>query len=386
MKTSTKLYFILAFSSAANAVFAQNAKVVDTPGGTVISNMGGIDMPYSASILDIRSPNKGILLPRMSTGNRDAIAAPQAGLLIYNNTTNQFNYHNGSSWQVASLGNQWGVNGSILHHSGKVGVGTSAMINANTFLTVRGNLGGTNLEGMYVDASSNTGKAFYGYSVNDSSIAYHYYDGGTSKWNLAMNGTDRITVTSTGLVGINTTTPTYRLHVNGSSYINGTSYLNGYTVVNSDAQINDNLFVDGSLDVDNSAVINGNANVDGNATIDGTLTVNNGKGVAYNGNNGNNLRIYRFTTDYYHPILPAHGSAIVNITFGGGFTSTPFVIIGDIDLSGGTAGELDRLILVLRSCALNTSTGETTCAAKIINTDSSSMDYSVSWNCVAIGY
>lgn len=374
MKKSTKLYLSLALFLACNTIFAQNAKVVDTPGGTVISNMGGIDMPYSASILDIRSPNKGILLPRMSTGNRDAIAAPQAGLLIYNNTTNQFNYHNGSSWQAASFGNQWGVNGSILHHSGKVGVGTSAMINANTFLTVRGNLGGTNLEGMYVDASSNTGKAFYGYSVNDSSIAYHYYDGGTSKWNLAMNGTDRITVTSTGLVGIGTTNPTNRLYVNGSSYFNGTT------------EVNSSLFVNGSFDVDNSATINGSAYIDGNATIGGTMTVNNNKGVAYNGNNSNNLRIYRFTTEYYHPILPAHGSAIVNITFGGGFTSTPFVIIGDIDLSGGTAGEIDRLILVLRSCALNTSTGETTCAAKIINTDSSSMDYSVSWNCVAIGY
>ena len=145
MKISTKLYLGLAFYFSVNIAFAQVAKVVDTPGGTVISTIGGNEIPHSTSILDIRSTNKGVLLPRMTTANRDVISVPQAGLLIYNTSTNQFNYHNGSSWQAASFGNQWGVNGSILHHSSQVGVGTANMTNANTYLTVRGKLGGTNL-------------------------------------------------------------------------------------------------------------------------------------------------------------------------------------------------------------------------------------------------
>jgi len=353
MKISTKLYLV--FSLATNVVFAQNAKIVDSPNGTVISNAGGTDIPYSASILDIRSTNKGFLLPRMSTSNRDAIGAPQAGLLVYNTSTNQFNYHNGSSWQAASFGNQWGVNGSILHHTGQVGIGTSTMKNTNTFLTVRGNLGGTNLEGMYIDASSNTGKAFYGYSVNDSSRAYHYYDGNTSKWNLSVSGSDRITVNNLGYVGINNTAPVYRLQVNGSFRANS-GYIGGYL------------------------------SVDDNVDIGGTATVNVGKGVAYNANGPTNLRMFRFTTENFHVVLDPFESTLTSITFAGGFTSTPLVVVGDIDQTGGTGGELDRILLVLRSCSLNTTTGNTTCLARLVNTDDRSQDYSVKWNCIAIGY
>jgi hypothetical protein len=366
MKVSTKLCLSLAFYVSVDATFAQNTNVADSPTGTVISNAGGTDIPYSASILDIRSTNKGVLFPRMSTTNRDAIAAPTAGLLLYNTSTNQFNYHNGSSWQAASLGNQWGVNGSILHHSGQVGVGTSAMTNANTFLTVRGSLGGTNLEGMYVDASSGSGKPFYGYAMAGSSRAYHYYDG--NRWALAMDGTDRITVTSGGFVGINLTNPTYRLDVNGQIHTTTSIHTDGAG------------YISGALNV------GGKITGYGTMSIEGSATINDNKGVAYNGNNSTNLRIFRFTTATFYASLGAHGSATANIAFGGGFTSTPFVFVGDIDSTVGTTGELNRVILVLSGCALDTSTGLTTCNAKIINTDNAAVDYNIKWHCVAIGY
>lgn len=44
------------------------------------------------------SANKGFLLPRLSTTERDAIASPATGLEIYNKTTNQVNFYNGSGW------------------------------------------------------------------------------------------------------------------------------------------------------------------------------------------------------------------------------------------------------------------------------------------------
>ncbi|RYU94465.1 polymer-forming cytoskeletal protein [Emticicia agri] len=402
MKISTKLYLSLALSLSYTTIFAQNAKVVDTPNGTVISNMGGTDTPYSASILDIRSANKGILLPRMSTANRNAISSPQAGLLIYNNSTNQFNYHNGSSWQVASIGNQWGVNGSILHHSGQVGIGTANMINANTFLNVRGNLGGTGFEGMYITSSGSRGKPFYGYSANDSTTAYHYYDGSNSRWNLNVGSGDRITVTSTGNVGIGITNPIYKLHVNGSSYLNGYTevngdlYVNGIFDVDTDGYINRDAIVGRNLSVagtsslignvttTNNITVGNNATVNGNGVVDGNLTVNNGKGVAYNASNSTNLRIYKFTTANFHAVLPAHGSAVTAIAFNGGFTSTPHVMVADIASSGGTVGEIDRVILVLSGCSI--SGGTTSCTAKIVNTDNAAVDYNITWNCIAIGY
>ena len=42
--------------------------------------------------------NKGFLPPRLSTTERDAIASPANGLMIYNKTTNNFQGYNGSAW------------------------------------------------------------------------------------------------------------------------------------------------------------------------------------------------------------------------------------------------------------------------------------------------
>jgi hypothetical protein len=51
----------------------------------------------ASAMLEVRSTTSGLLIPRMTTAQRDAIAAPVAtGLLIYNTTTNAFNYYNGA--------------------------------------------------------------------------------------------------------------------------------------------------------------------------------------------------------------------------------------------------------------------------------------------------
>ncbi len=56
---------------------------------------------HPSAMLDVISINKGALVPRMTTIQRDAIASPATGLLIYNTTTNQFNYYNGIAWTMA---------------------------------------------------------------------------------------------------------------------------------------------------------------------------------------------------------------------------------------------------------------------------------------------
>ena len=52
----------------------------------------------SSAILDVKSTTKGILFPRMTTVQRDAIASPVAGLVIYNTTTNVLDFYNGTVW------------------------------------------------------------------------------------------------------------------------------------------------------------------------------------------------------------------------------------------------------------------------------------------------
>jgi len=58
--------------------------------------------PDATAILDIKSSNKGFLPPRMTLEERNAIATPAEGLLVFNTTTGCIDYFLGGSWK--SLG------------------------------------------------------------------------------------------------------------------------------------------------------------------------------------------------------------------------------------------------------------------------------------------
>ncbi len=51
-------------------------------------------------MLDLSSTTMGFLVPRMTTAQRNAIAAPAVSLLIYNTTVNCFEWWTGTFWQV----------------------------------------------------------------------------------------------------------------------------------------------------------------------------------------------------------------------------------------------------------------------------------------------
>ncbi|MGG9960069.1 hypothetical protein [Ferruginibacter sp. SUN106] len=48
---------------------------------------------------DVSNTNKGYLSSRMTTAQRDAIAKPVEGVMIYNTTTHKLNFFNGSAWE-----------------------------------------------------------------------------------------------------------------------------------------------------------------------------------------------------------------------------------------------------------------------------------------------
>lgn len=58
----------------------------------------GTSTANESAILDINSTSKGILIPRMSTAERNQIASPQNGLLVFDNTTNSFWYRITGEW------------------------------------------------------------------------------------------------------------------------------------------------------------------------------------------------------------------------------------------------------------------------------------------------
>jgi hypothetical protein len=56
--------------------------------------------PDASSILEMRTTTKGVLIPRMTTAERDLISLPANGLMVYNTSTSRFNFYNGSAWVI----------------------------------------------------------------------------------------------------------------------------------------------------------------------------------------------------------------------------------------------------------------------------------------------
>jgi hypothetical protein len=58
----------------------------------------GTTSPNASAKVEIASTTQGFLPPRLTTAERDAIASPAVGLVIYNTTTNCLNFYVGSGW------------------------------------------------------------------------------------------------------------------------------------------------------------------------------------------------------------------------------------------------------------------------------------------------
>ena len=88
-----------------------------------INTDGSIADP--SALLDIKSSTKGILIPRLSTTQRNAIPAPAKGLMVFDSTTNGFWYHNGLGWinLVNSSDTYWSKIGSHIYNTNSVNVG-----------------------------------------------------------------------------------------------------------------------------------------------------------------------------------------------------------------------------------------------------------------------
>ena len=54
--------------------------------------------PAASAALDVSSTTKGMLVPRMTTVLRNAIASPATGLMVYDITLNSFYFYNGTAW------------------------------------------------------------------------------------------------------------------------------------------------------------------------------------------------------------------------------------------------------------------------------------------------
>jgi len=81
--------------------------------------------PHPSSVLDLNSTDKGLLIPRMTTTQREAIASPANSLLVYDTSFGSYFYYRDGQW--VQLNSPWrGTSGSsIFYSSGNIGIGTS---------------------------------------------------------------------------------------------------------------------------------------------------------------------------------------------------------------------------------------------------------------------
>lgn len=146
----------------------------------------GTTDPDPSSMLDIQSVVKGLLIPRMTTVERNNISNPAEGLMVYQtDNTPGFYYFNGNNWSTIAV--NWTVDGDNMYNanSGNVGVGTATP--AST-LDIQGSLGyqvttitaATTLDnthnvvlctgGGYIvtlpPAAANTGRTYYIKNIN----------------------------------------------------------------------------------------------------------------------------------------------------------------------------------------------------------------------------
>jgi hypothetical protein len=64
-------------------------------------NLGiGTSSPNASSILDVQSTTKGVRMPNMTTTQKNAIASPAAGLMVFDTTLAKLCVYSGSAWQT----------------------------------------------------------------------------------------------------------------------------------------------------------------------------------------------------------------------------------------------------------------------------------------------
>jgi len=175
------------------------------------------------------------------------------------------------------------------------------------------------------------------YNTTDFKTWYFSYSSTSNYFYLSESGTNRLVVLNGGNVGIGTSTPAAKLDVNG--VLNATS-----------------------------------------ATVEGNLTVNGGNGVMRNAQGSGQLKYY--TREVAFGAILGGFALSGEGSFGfasAGFTTTPVVTVGDIVSTGGTAGQLYRVQLIIYGC--NT----TSCKARLLNTSPNAVDYDITYNIICIG-
>ncbi len=136
-----------------------------------INNDGSAADP--SAMLDVKSTTKGMLIPRMTTAQRTAIASPALGLMVFDTDTKTIWVYNGTTW--ANL-NSGGGSFTLPYDGAATIEGTAFRITNNNGPAIEGSsvngsgLYGNSFAGAGLNALSTNGFGVIANSINNSSV------------------------------------------------------------------------------------------------------------------------------------------------------------------------------------------------------------------------
>ncbi len=240
----------------------------------VAINTSGSD-PDGSAMLDVQSTTQGLLIPRMTASERDAISSPATGLTVYVTDDNSFYYYDGTSWvRLQPAGKSWLLAGN----------------------------------------SGTSGTEFLGTTDAQPLI-------------IKTNNTERVRIKDNGVIGINTTPDdNYLLYVSGNNYTHVGRFVSTRTsaddigvygeVAASDYYGIGGKFVGGFIGSYSVVVPTGSSSYYGaRAYVDGGSGTNYGM-YSYTSGSGNNYGVLSYTTGgnnnysgYFSTSTPSDGGS-----------------------------------------------------------------------------
>jgi len=172
----------------------------------------GIGTNTPSSLLHLHSPNANgevqLLITDGSTGSLN-----YQGFYIKKDTLN-----NASIWNSMNNGLSFGTNNTnrmIISSNGNIGIGTSP---PSSLIHLHDNNNNAEIKILLTDASTGT-TATSGFSIFKSGVDEGYiWNYSNASLRFGTNNTERLTILNNGNIGINNTSPSYLLDVNGTIY------------------------------------------------------------------------------------------------------------------------------------------------------------------------
>lgn len=165
----------------------------------------GTSTPNSSAMLDITSTTKGLLLPRMTSAQRTAIASPAAGLMVYETTSTSIWVYTGLAWLQLGTGgaSPWTISASNIYNSnaGNVGIGISTPLEklhlVGDFKQDNGTVTLNNPTGIVQFQNAGVNKTYV--QLSGDNLRMGTFSGNQfGKAIFRMAGTDRVLIDSTG--------------------------------------------------------------------------------------------------------------------------------------------------------------------------------------------